>query len=149
VGKENPHESVSLARSLAMLTYRTSGEMDERFTGETANPDDPDSFPIWSYLQYKGEQYTKIMNPERFLSLSRSIDHHFIEPSKIKTPMTVIACNQDILVPLSYCQDLVDHAHSDAKLICFDSKYGHDSFLKEESHISQALLKILKINQGL
>ncbi|MDH4468871.1 MAG: alpha/beta fold hydrolase [Bacteriovoracaceae bacterium] len=148
LGKYDPVESVSLARSLAMLTYRTSEEIDERFTNEITNDKDPDSFPVWSYLHYKGNQYAKIMTMERFLSLSRSIDHHYVRPEDIKIPMTVIACKQDILVPMSYAEELVNTSNEKSphvsQLIKFDSKYGHDAFLKEEPSIQKAIAEILK-----
>lgn len=138
-------EGLSLARSLAMLTYRTADEINERFS-EAADSENPESSSVWSYLTYQGDKYARVTDPFRFLSLSRSIDGHSIEPSRVTTPLTVVACNQDQLVPVDLCRELVNGTSGPAQLICFDSIYGHDAFLKEEqTQMAKIVSEIMEV----
>tara|TARA_B110001454_G_scaffold219185_2_gene250999 strand:- start:24566 stop:25633 length:1068 start_codon:yes stop_codon:yes gene_type:complete len=140
----NKKLGLSLARSLAMLTYRTQEEMNERFDAPPTDIEDQDSFPIWNYLEYHGDKYSQSVTAEHFLSLSTSIDTHFVDPSKIVIPLTVVASNQDQLVPINYCEELVAKACGPSRLLRIDSIYGHDAFLKEETQIG----KIIKEQLG-
>lgn len=142
IGSETPREALSLARSLAMLTYRTEEEINHRFDGAILDEEDPDSFPVWRYLKHQGDKYAEVTCPYRYLSLSRSIDHHRIEPDSIKTPLTLLAFKKDFLVPLSYCEELAAEAAGPSQIVRLSSIYGHDAFLKEEEKMIQEINRI-------
>ncbi|PWU16625.1 MAG: O-succinylhomoserine (thiol)-lyase [Bdellovibrio sp.] len=146
VQKFSPYDQaqgLSLARALAMLTYRTDVELNQRFDGPLLNATDADSFPIWSYLEHQGESYARKVDPNRYLLLSRSIDHHDIEPERLLNPMTLITFRQDLLVPLEYCQDLARRSRGKTDLLPLDSIFGHDAFLKEQKLLTPILTQIL------
>lgn len=128
---------LSLARQLAMTTYRSVEEFESRFgAGVDANG----IGEVDRYLIARGEAYPRAMSPRRWLSLSEAIDRHAIDPTHVKTPTTLIACPTDQLIPLA---DVADLAARLPRLRAFHqlpSLYGHDAFLKE----AVALRPILK-----
>lgn len=130
-------EGLELARALAMTTYRTGEELDERFFGARRGASDPDDFPVWGYLKARGEAYVRSMAPSAFATLSRSIDLHAIDPERISTPLTLVAVRQDLCVPHALTLELGRRVRGPCATISLDSLYGHDAFLKEESFFAE------------
>lgn len=138
-----PERAISLARELGMTTYRTSHEFGERFPAESAaNPDERSD--VEKYLETRGQAFIGRMSPERYLSLSQSIDCHHIDPSTIQAPVTLIGCRQDQLVPIEEMRLLHQALPQPGQLVEFDSLYGHDAFLKEDDILQQALRPVLE-----
>jgi homoserine O-acetyltransferase len=135
-------EALSIARGMAMLTYRTAEEFEGRF--ETGNPDSSSlcvSAP-GTYLRARGDAYQAVMTPERFLSLSASIDRHRVDPARIPHPTLVIGAESDRLVPAGQLRALAV-ALPEGELHLLDSLYGHDVFLKEADAIGRLLAPTL------
>ncbi|MFZ5615750.1 MAG: homoserine O-succinyltransferase MetX, partial [Pseudomonadota bacterium] len=133
-------EGVSLARQLAMVTYRTPEEFAARFAhapGETAG----DPYEVCNYLIARGDAYA--MAPERYVTLSDSIDRHAIGASKIESRALFIASLSDRLVP---ADDIARLARSvaDGRYFEFDSLYGHDAFLKEAATIGPVIKSFIE-----
>ncbi|MBV9930085.1 MAG: alpha/beta fold hydrolase [Alphaproteobacteria bacterium] len=127
-------EALSIARGLAMTTYRTPEEFAERFDGGIAEAGALATSAPGAYLRARGDAYQAVMTPERFLSLSASIDRHRVDPAAIRQPTLVIGARSDRLVPPEQVEALAA-ALPDAELHLLDSRYGHDSFLKETARI--------------
>lgn len=136
-------ESVALARQFAMLSYRTPEEFAERF----------DAAPTWhgdrlrcaaeDYLDAAGARFAAVFSPIAFRRLSESIDHHRVDASRIHTPTTVIAVQQDRLVPLDDLRRLARELAGPTRLQVLQSIYGHDAFLKEPAQIGHLLAAAL------
>ncbi|MGB5104498.1 MAG: homoserine O-succinyltransferase [Steroidobacteraceae bacterium] len=120
-----------LARALAMATYRSAREFEERFPGEAARIDGEFRFPVESYLFARGEAYAAQYKPEAFVCLSESIDLHRVEPEAIHVPTTLVGVEEDQLVPLADMRYLRDRHGGTCRLVEISSIYGHDAFLKE------------------
>ena len=120
-----------LARALAMATYRSAREFEERFSGEAERTPGGFRFPVESYLIARGEAYAGQYKPEAFVCLSESIDLHRVEPEAIHVPATLVAVAEDQLVPLSDMRELRDRLAGNCRLVEISSLYGHDAFLKE------------------
>lgn len=123
---------VSLARQLAMISYRTPEEFAARFRhdpGEAAG----DPHAVCRYLIARGDAYD--MTPERYVTLSDSIDRHQIDPSLITARTLLIAADSDRLVPLEDMRRLAADV-VDARLVEIASLFGHDAFLKETDRLS-------------
>jgi homoserine O-acetyltransferase len=133
-------EGVVLARALGMATYRTAEEFSQRFEGPRSDPDDVDSFPSWNYIRHAGQKYAARMNPWAYLGLSRSIDLHHVAPETVRTPLTLIAVHEDLLVPTALCEELARGVRGPSELIWIHSHFGHDAFLKEEKLFTNALI---------
>ena len=121
------------ARQLAVLGYRTPTELESRF-GES----DP-ATGVLGWLSAHGERFSARFNASSFLCLSRSLDHHEFDPSRIKAKTTVVAIAEDLLVPLSLAREFVKRIGKHAELARISSPYGHDAFLKESGEFACVL----------
>ncbi len=124
-------EGLKLARALAMATYRSAREFEERFPGVAEREGGVFRFPVESYLFARGESYASHYRPEAFICLSESIDLHRVEPEQVQVPVTCLGIAEDQLVPLADMRELRDRLGGGCQLIEIDSIYGHDAFLKE------------------
>ncbi|MDP8913274.1 MAG: homoserine O-succinyltransferase [Pseudomonadota bacterium] len=127
-------EALSIARGMAMLTYRTPEEFAQRFAGGLTHDDPLGTSEAGAYLRARGDAYRAVMSPERFLSLSASIDRHRVDPSRIRQPVLVVGATSDQLVPAEQMRALA-HSLPTSELHLFDCLYGHDMFLKEADKI--------------
>lgn len=119
---------LSLARQLAMTTYRSAEEFEARFG---AGVDGGGKGEVDRYLIARGDAYPAVVPPKRWLSLSEAIDRHESDPARIATPTTLVACPTDQLVPFSDVEELARRLPALRALHALPSIYGHDSFLKE------------------
>jgi homoserine O-acetyltransferase len=122
---------LTLARALAMATYRSAREFEERFSGEAERTPRGFRFPVESYLIARGESYAAHYRPEAFVCLSESIDLHRVDPERIHVAATLVAVVEDQLVPLADMRELRDRLGGNCALVEISSLYGHDAFLKE------------------
>jgi homoserine O-acetyltransferase len=123
-----PLEGLALARQLAMITYRSGDEFEQRFT---RTPGADGRTDLDHYLVSRGQAYGEVMPARRWLSLSESIDRIAIDPTQVRAPTTLVACPTDQLVPLA---DMGELAKALPNLVAFHSLpslFGHDAFLKE------------------
>ncbi|MBL0163625.1 MAG: alpha/beta fold hydrolase [Xanthomonadales bacterium] len=130
---QDRRSALARARQLAVLGYRTPTELECRF-GES----DPSS-GVLRWLAAHGERFVSRFSAASFLCLSRSLDHHQCDAASIRAETTVVAINEDLLVPISLARDFVRQIGSHARLAAISSPYGHDAFIKEESAISSIL----------
>ncbi len=136
-------EALSIARGMAMLSYRTPEEFGRRFAGglegeEPLGPTEPGQ-----YLRARGEAFQTVMSPGRFLSLSASIDRHRIDPAAITAPCLLIGAESDQLVPPSQMEALAAALAGPAGLRILPSLYGHDMFLKDAAQVADIVRPFL------
>jgi homoserine O-acetyltransferase len=136
-------EGLRLARALAMATYRSPAEFEQRFAGAAARVDGRFQFPVESYLLARGDAYAAAYVPEAFVCLSESIDLHQVEPSNIRVPTWLVAVSEDQLVPLSDMRHLQQSLGGSAQLTQLSSLYGHDAFLKESQALREVFTRAL------
>jgi len=132
-----------LARALAMATYRSAREFEERFPGPAEQGPDGFRFPVENYLMARGERYAAVYKPEAFVCLSESIDLHRVEPEAIRVPTTLLGVQEDQLVPLADMRELRDRHGGNCSLVEISSIYGHDAFLKETEVLRDLLARAL------
>ena len=142
-------DGLSLARQLAMLSYRTPQEFAERFTAGTRLQDSATRGRVArgdadDYLATCGERYVARTTTTAFLRLSESIDLHVVDAREVATPTTVVAVSEDQLVPLQDLVALAEALPALRKLKVLRSLYGHDAFLKEEAAIAAVLCDSLR-----
>jgi homoserine O-acetyltransferase len=83
------------------------------------------------------------MTPERFLSLSASIDRHRVDPARIAAPVLLIGAESDQLVPAGQLRDLAASLAGPAELHLLPCLYGHDMFLKEAETVGRLVAPFL------
>jgi homoserine O-acetyltransferase len=150
LGQASGHvdEALSLARQLAMTTYRGSEEFARRFTSTPDYRDGRFHFPVEDYLEHAGRSFVQRFDLERFLALSESIDLHDIAPETVAVSTTLIGFPSDRLVPLADLCELQRRLRGSATLEVVDSPYGHDAFLKETSKLAPLLRQAIPCRCG-
>ncbi|WP_162806774.1 homoserine O-succinyltransferase MetX [Sphingosinicella terrae] len=139
----NADEALSIARGLAMMTYRTREEFAERFDGGISGEATLGRSQPGDYLRARGSAFRTRMTPQRFLSLSASIDRHRVDPGAIALPALLIGADSDQLVPASQMEMLAASLRGPARLHLLPSLYGHDMFLKDADRVANLVAPFL------
>ena len=137
------HECLVIARGIAMTTYRTAREFEERFESAPSHAARGIEFDVERYLRRAGERFAERMSPERFLALSLSADLHRVEPERIEVPTTVIAAQGDTLVPASQLRTLARRLPRLTQFATLRTRFGHDAFLTEPARLGRLLTAAL------
>jgi homoserine O-acetyltransferase len=133
-------EALSLARGLAMTTYRSAREFRDRFEVPAVAHDAGDAtFAVERYLARHGDRFAATWSAERFLALSLSSDLHRVDPAKIRTPAVIVAAEGDAIVPSEQLEELAAIIAAPTRLIHLASTRGHDAFLTEPEALGNIL----------
>jgi homoserine O-acetyltransferase/O-succinyltransferase len=132
---------LTLARALAVTTYRTSREFEQRFSRESADG----NLQVEDYLIHCGRRFAASFTPGRFLSLSLSADLHRVDPAGIRTPTTLIAFVEDRVVPIEQARSLARSLGGECTLHEIESIKGHDAFLADHLSISSILSSAIEV----
>ena len=132
------------ARSMAMLTYRTS----DAFIAQQSDEDDTtDNFKASSYIQYQGDKFVNRFDALCYYYLTKCLDTHNIGRgrggieqalAKINIPTLVIGIKSDTLNPVRFQKQMVEYL-PDAQYEEITSDYGHDGFLIEVEKITEII----------
>src|SRR6185503_10992621 len=142
------HEALSLARALAMTTYRSAREFADRFDCTPSIHGGRDAtFAVERYLRHHGEKFASRWRPSRYLALSLSGDLHTIDPSEIRTPTVLVAAEGDLIVPAQQMERLAEQLAGPARLVHLPTTHGHDAFLTEPTRVGRILTDALTSNQ--
>ena len=127
--------ALALARGLAMTTYRSPGELAERFAS---------GVEVHDWLAVRGQAFAERFLPEQFVCLNRSIDEHAVLAEKIAlAAVTFVGFDSDQLVPAADVRRLA-HAVPGARYEEVPTPFGHDGFLKEVDAVSAILREVLR-----
>jgi homoserine O-acetyltransferase len=139
---------LALARELAMLSYRTPEEFEERFTQPARIAHGRVRCAAEDYLDACGQRFVASVPAMAFLRLSESIDLQQVDATTITTPTTVVAVAEDRLVPIEDAYRLLERLRCSTRLRVLRSRYGHDAFLKEPEAIDAVLREALGAPAG-
>lgn len=152
----DPARGLALARALAMTTYRSAREFEERFSPFALCAGAPDAapgvtpgaartrFPVEEYLEARGTAFVHACGAERFLALSESIDLHGTRPGSLPAHALLVSFDSDVLVPPWLVEELAARqGRSPARHLTVATRYGHDAFLKETEAVSGCLRREL------
>ena len=136
-------EALRLARGLALTTYRTPGELHDRFDGPPVFAGNDVRFPVQDWLDARSADFAARWTAEQFLCLNRSIDAHRIDPRTVAVPTSLLAFAGDQLVPPSDVRELALalpelRVHRELR-----SRYGHDAFLKDVALVGAFVREVL------
>jgi len=132
-------QGLSLARQLALLSYRTPEEFGERFDAAATLDGGVARCGAEDWLAHHGAAYAQRTPAAAFLRLSESIDLHRVEPRDVRVPTTLVAFAEDRLVPVDDVRALAAGIAAPVRLQVLHSPYGHDGFLKEPAAIASVL----------
>jgi homoserine O-acetyltransferase len=136
-------EALSLARQLALLSYRTPEEFAERFAAPATLADGRVRVAAEDWLQARGAHYVARTAPTAFARLSESIDLHALEPQEVRVPTVLVAVEEDRLVPRADLVALAEALPCARRLHLLRSRFGHDAFLTEHAAIAAILREAL------
>ncbi len=139
---------LSIARQLAMLTYRSPEEFAARFDAEAVIDGAHARCASEDYLESCGARYAERWSPTAFQRLSESIDLHRVDPARISVPTTLVAIEGDCLTPPTDVRALASALATWPRIHVLRSLYGHDAFLKEVDQIAAILLEALASASG-
>ncbi|TWI06340.1 homoserine O-acetyltransferase [Luteimonas cucumeris] len=132
-------QGLSLARQLAILSYRTPQEFAERFAAAAVIDGPRARCASEDYLDACGSRFVERFDATAYTRLSESIDLHAVDATRIGVPTVVVAIEEDLLVPVADAYALVEQVRADTQVRVLRSKYGHDAFLKEADAIASIL----------
>ena len=133
-------ESLTLARGLAMTTYRSAREFGARFDAAPVERTARDAtFAVERYLARHGERFAATWRAERFLALSLSSDLHRVDPARITVPTVLVAAVGDAIVPAEQLARLAASIAAPTRLVELPSTRGHDAFLTEPDAVGRLL----------
>ena len=136
-------EALSLARQLALTTYRSGEEIGRRFAGGAEYRGDRFQLPVEGWLEHHGRRFAARFDARRYLALSESIDLHDVDPKAVRVPTSLIGFASDRLVPLADLCALQQRLAAPASLDVVETRYGHDGFLKEHERLAPLLREAL------
>lgn len=132
-------EALSLARQLALTSYRDSAELGRRFAGGAEFQDGRFRLPVEGWLEYHGRRFVARFDARRYLALSESIDLHDVDPKAVRASAVLVGFATDRLVPLADLCELQQRLGAPASLEVIETPYGHDGFLKEHERLAPLL----------
>jgi homoserine O-acetyltransferase len=140
-------EGLELARMIAMMTYRTAGELHERFGRQRA---DDGSFEVSQYLSRHGEKLRARFDVQSYLTLLDAMDTHDVGRARdgvgaalrnVKSRIIGVGIPGDLLYDPRDVRRWTDAANAEYREV--HSLNGHDGFLTEGVQVSSLVRDVL------
>ncbi len=153
-----PARGLATARMMAMISYRSQREFNERF-GRDIMPANGQVgvFAAESYLRYQGKKLVDRFDANCYVHLTLQMDTHDVARgrgeyesvlARIRQPALVVGIDTDVLYPLSEQEELA-RLIPGARLEVLNAPYGHDSFLIERDRMGRLLTEWLdRVSSG-
>jgi homoserine O-acetyltransferase/O-succinyltransferase len=155
-----PERGLSLARQIAMISYRSGVSFMDRFHRDPASsPSGVELhnhlgvlFQVESYLRYQGLKLVRRFDANTYLSITRTMDGHDIARGRgpledaligITMPALCVGIDSDILYPVEEQKKIADGL---PRGVYFEitSPHGHDAFLMEYGQLGAAVSAFLR-----
>jgi len=148
--KDPPLAGLSVARQMAMITYRSHRAYEDKFGREEIS-DEPAGngqnrfFEVERYLRYQGEKFQGRFDPLCYIAVTRMMDTHDVGRGRggvkkalgsISQPVLVVTVDSDILYPPVEQEALHRMIHDSERLV-IRSDNGHDGFLLDQEIIEK------------
>ena len=134
---------IALARALAMTTYRSDVEFEQRFSEEPTITPEAVRFPVEDYIDHHGKTFARRFSAGQFLCLSQSSDLHFVDVHDVRSPVTLVSTDPDFIAPRWQMEDLARRMGAPHQLIKVSSLHGHDAFLTDEAQFSRIVANFI------
>jgi homoserine O-acetyltransferase len=155
-----PNRGLALARRMALLNYRSPGELNERFERTWQSGVSPlgggGRFAVESYLDFHGNKFTRRFDANSYIVLVESMNSHDVGRDRggvaaalgsIRAKSLVAGIDSDRLFPIQDQALIAEHIGGEligGQLRVIESPYGHDGFLIEHEKVGPLIRELLE-----
>ena len=142
-----PKKGLAAARAMAMITYRTPENYQQKFGRELHSKNE--IYQVESYLNYQGDKLVHRFDANAYITLTKAMDSHDVSRDRgsfdsvlsgLTKPVLIVGFDSDKLYPIEEQRELAELIpHS--QLAEIKSPYGHDAFLIEFDQLNVELTK--------
>ncbi len=157
---EGPNRGLALARRIALLSYRSPNELNDRFgrswQGQRSPLGDSGRFAVESYLDFHGNKFTRRFDANSYIALVQAMNSHDVTRGRgsleevlgaLTMPTLVLGIDSDRLFPIAQQHTLAAHIpgtlDGSNESVVVHSPYGHDGFLIEAEKVGAALGRLI------
>jgi homoserine O-acetyltransferase/O-succinyltransferase len=140
-------QGLELARMIAMLAYRTHGELDVRFGRQRLLG----GYAIGSYLDHHGTKLRRRFDAASYLTLLNAMDAHDVGRGRDSAAAALrrfqgrligVGIPGDLLYPMDEVRAWTTAAA--CQYTAIESRHGHDGFLLETDQVAALLERVLQ-----
>ena len=156
---DGPHRGLALARRMALLNYRSSSELNDRFgrspQSEVSPLGDGGRYAVESYLDFHGNKFTRRFDANSYLTLLAAMNSHDVGRgrggtvaalSKVTMPALILAIDSDRLFPVADQRQIASCTPGNIDGTVphvISSQFGHDGFLIENDLVGAQIERLL------
>jgi homoserine O-acetyltransferase len=156
---DGPHRGLALARRMALLTYRSPNELNDRFERSWQSGISPlgggGRYAVESYLDFHGNKFTRRFDANSYIVLADAMSSHdvgrgrggTVEALKRATARAlVLGIDSDRLYPVADQEHIAAHLSGNIDGTAphvIRSEFGHDGFLIEDRLVGAQLQRLL------
>ncbi len=156
---DGPHRGLALARRLALLSYRSPTELNERFERSWQSSVTPlgggGRYAVESYLDFHGNKFTRRFDANSYITLVEAMSTHDVGRDRggvakalagVTATALVFGIDSDRLFPIQHQRAIARHLPDtidDGEATIAHSPFGHDGFLIEDAVVGAQLRRLL------
>lgn len=158
-----PDSGLSLARMIAMISYRSDRQFWDRFgrdltgSGSDTVPGLGDSFQVENYLDHHGRKLVDRFDARAYVYLTRAMDLHDVARGyddldqaleRVRAKVLTVGIDSDVLYyphELRSAAERLKSLGKDATYSELQSPYGHDAFLVEYDQLNTMVGDFLEV----
>jgi homoserine O-acetyltransferase len=150
--KTQPHNGLSLARQIAMQSYRSFFSFEKKFGRKKVSQDESSGqFEIESYLEHQGSKLVDRFDANTYLYLSEALDNHDVSLGRGKIDEVLgsivsktlwVGIDTDVIYPKEE-QVKISSMIPNSEYAEIKSAHGHDAFLIEFEQLEKMIINFL------